>query len=119
MNRAVLLENIYNTLYDSYGPQSWWPAETPFEVMLGAILTQNTAWTNVEKAVAELRSVCSLTPSGVFSLPETDLQEAIKSSGYFRQKAARLQIFCRYLLEKYDGQIEQMKRFAKKLVRMG
>ena len=109
MNTSLSLRKIYNILYASYGPQSWWPADTPFEVMLGAILTQNTNWTNVERAVAGLRSVVSLTPAGVLSLPDAKLQEAIRPSGYFRQKAARLQIFCRYLLDKYDGQIEYMK----------
>lgn len=103
------LQQIYETLYKTYGPQSWWPADTPFEVMLGAILTQNTAWTNVERAIAGLREVSDLTPEGVLSLTPDRLEEVIRPSGYFRQKAKRLKIFCHFYLEEYGGDFEQMK----------
>jgi endonuclease-3 related protein len=108
MSRAAFLKIIYDTLYRTYGPQDWWPADSPFEVMLGAILTQNTNWANVEKAMASLRGVCELTPESIFSLPPDRLEEAIRSSGYFRQKAGRLQGFCRFLIDRYGGELSGM-----------
>ena len=108
MSRAEFLIAVYESLYETYGPQSWWPAESPFEVMLGAILTQNTAWTNVEKAMTGLSEVCELTPEGVHSLAPERMQEAIRPSGYFRQKAERVQGFCRFMLDQYGGDISGM-----------
>ena len=108
MNMAALLETIYTTLYQTYRPQSWWPADTPFEVMLGAILTQNTAWSNVEKALAGLKEICELTPEGVLSIAPDRLEAAIKPSGYFRQKADRLRGFSRFLTDRYGGDIAMM-----------
>jgi len=108
INKAALLKAIYETLYNTYGPQSWWPADSPFEVMLGAILTQNTAWTNVEKAMTGLSEVCELTPEGVLSVAPEQLQEAIRPSGYFRQKADRLRGFCRFLLDEYGSDLTGM-----------
>jgi endonuclease-3 related protein len=109
MSKTAFLEIIYQTLYKTYGPQSWWPADTPFEVMLGAILTQNTSWTNVEKAMAGLKKVCELRPESILSLPSDSLEEAIRPSGYFRQKAKKLIVFCHFCLGEYGGDIEQMK----------
>ena len=106
--KSDILKDIYRHLLSAYGSQSWWPADTPFEVMLGAILTQNTAWANVEKAIDGLKAVCDLTPEGVLSLPIEQLQEAIRSSGYFRQKAGRLHAFCRFLLREYKGDLTVM-----------
>ncbi len=108
MTLSRSLQKVYNTLLDSYGPQSWWPAETPFEVMLGAILTQNTAWTNVEKAITGLKKACDLTPEGILSLAPEQLEEAIQSSGYFRQKAERVHGFCLYLVKTSEGDISRM-----------
>jgi len=108
MSRAAFLKIIYDTLYRTYGPQFWWPADTPFEVTLGAILTQNTNWTNVEKAMASLRKACELTPKGILSLTPERLEEAIRSSGYYRQKAARLRVFCRFLMDNYGGELSRM-----------
>ena len=108
IDNAALLKAIYETLYNTYGPQSWWPADSPFEVMLGAILTQNTAWTNVEKAMAGLRISCELTPEGILSLSQDLLEEAIRPSGYFRQKASRLRGFCRFLLDEYGSDLTGM-----------
>ncbi len=109
MNNADILKNIFANLLDTYGPQSWWPADTPFEVMLGDILTQNTAWTNVEKALTSLSKVCELTPEDIHSLPLDHLEEAIRPSGYFRQKAKKLKIFCHFYLEEYKGDFDLMK----------
>ena len=108
MSRAAFLKIIYDTLYRTYGPQDWWPADSPFEVMFGAILTQNTNWANVEKAMASLRGVCELTPEGILSLTPDCLEEAIRSSGYFRQKSARLHGFCRFLIDEYEGDLSRL-----------
>ncbi|MGC9053812.1 MAG: endonuclease III domain-containing protein [Candidatus Hydrogenedens sp.] len=103
------LMDIYNTLSDFYGPTGWWPGDTPFEIAIGAILTQNTAWTNVEKAIENLKNQQLLNPYKIVQCNKNQLEQAIRPSGYFRQKAERLIIFCNYLIDKYDGKIEKMK----------
>lgn len=87
---------IYERLLERFGPRNWWPADSPFEVMVGAILTQNTAWTNVEKAIANLKRARVLSPRALADLPRERLAELIRPSGYFNQKAARLQDFARF-----------------------
>ena len=82
-----------------YGPQQWWPADSPFEVMIGAILTQNTAWSNVEKAIANLKTLQLLEPQAIIEAPVTTIAEAIRPSGYFNQKSVRLQGFCNWYLQ--------------------
>lgn len=82
----------------AYGPQHWWPADTPFEVMVGAILTQNTAWSNVEKAIVNLQQNQLLSPEAVANAELSALSELIRPSGYFNQKALRLQGFCQWYL---------------------
>lgn len=88
------LRGVYDSLLAAYGPQRWWPADTPFEVMVGAILTQNTAWTNVEKALARLAERTPLTPDALLCLSPAELAELIRPVGYFNVKAARLRAFC-------------------------
>jgi len=105
---SLFLKKIYGKLHDSYGPRHWWPADSPFEVMLGAILTQNTAWTNVEKAITGLKQACDMTPEALLPLSTEKLQEVIRSSGYFRQKSTRLRGLCRFLLDYYEGDIPRM-----------
>lgn len=100
-----LLQNIYRKLDAAYGNLNWWPADSPFEVAIGAILTQNTNWQNVEKALANLRAAEALAAHKIASLDPDKLEQLIRPSGYFRQKAERLQLFCRYLL-KHHGRIE-------------
>lgn len=90
---------VYDALYAAYGPQRWWPADTPFEVMVGAILTQNTAWANVERALARLREHGALEASAILALSTQDLAEALRPSGYFNVKARRLSAFCAFFLE--------------------
>jgi len=99
------LLSVFRALHAAYGPQHWWPAETPFEVMLGAILTQNTAWTNVERAIARLAGQVPLEPTAILGLAADALAEAIRPAGYFNVKAARLRAFCRdYLADGgYEG----------------
>ncbi len=93
------MKTIYDILFRYYGPQHWWPADTPFEVMIGAILTQNTAWSNVEKAIANLREQRCLEPQSIIDTPVERLAEWIRPSGYFNIKAKRLQNFCRWYLQ--------------------
>lgn len=92
------LEEIYNRLYEAYGPQYWWPADSPFEVMVGAILTQNTAWTNVEKAIQNLKQAKSLNTHSIIDLTDERLAELIQPSGYFNIKAKRLKNYTNWFV---------------------
>ncbi len=93
MTRAQALA-VYNSLLDKYGLQYWWPGETRFEVMVGAVLTQNTAWINVERAIARLKQADCLSPEAILARQPARLAELIRSAGYFNVKARRLQQFC-------------------------
>lgn len=112
--RAVASESTnslalyYGILYGHLGPQNWWPARTPFEVIVGAILTQNTSWTNVERAIVNLRRERLLTPLALERVPFTRLARLIRSSGYFRQKAKKLKAFVRFLRADYSGSLTRM-----------
>ncbi len=99
---------IYRKLSRTWGRQHWWPAETPFEVIVGAILTQNTSWTNVERGMANLRSAGVLSVEGFRALPLPKLEQLVRPSGYFRQKAQRLKNFVAFLDARYDGSLERM-----------
>ena len=85
---------IYQRLFQVYGPQHWWPGETPFEVMVGAILTQNTSWTNVERAIANLKRQKALSAARIVALPHKRLARLLTPAGYFNVKATRLKNFC-------------------------
>lgn len=102
------LFKIYNAMYEEYGPQHWWPGETPFEVVVGAVLTQNTAWTNVEKAIANLKRRGLLSPERLYSLPHNRLASLIKPSGYYNIKARRLKGLLEFMLNHYKGSLEEM-----------
>jgi endonuclease III related protein len=97
---------IYSTLAHAWGHQHWWPAHTPFEVIVGAYLTQNTNWSNVELALHNLRAARVLSVSGIRNVPIRRLEKLIRSSGYFRQKARRLKLFVKFL----DGNYGSLKR---------
>jgi endonuclease-3 related protein len=99
------LTEIYKLLFDRFGPQRWWPGETQFEVITGAILTQNTNWTNVEKAIANLKSADLLTPEELYHLNTSKLAELIRPAGYYNIKAKRLKNFINWLFQNYDGQL--------------
>ena len=99
---------IYRKLSRDWGPQHWWPAETPFEVVLGAILTQNTSWTNVERALANLRQAGALSMEGIKELSLGELERLVRSSGYFRQKAQRLKNFIAFMDAKFGGSLDRM-----------
>lgn len=103
-----LLMKIYLELYGAYGPRHWWPGESPFEVMVGAILTQNTSWRNVEKAIQKLKEKRVLDPPGIYRIQKSQLASLVKSSGYFRIKADRLKSFVNFLFKEYDGNIKKM-----------
>jgi len=98
MDRERLLA-LFEALYQAYGPQHWWPAATPFEVMVGAILTQNTAWSNVERALAGLAALIPLQAQAILDLPETELAQCLRPVGYFNVKARRLRAFCRAFID--------------------
>ncbi|MDD2706649.1 MAG: endonuclease III domain-containing protein [Verrucomicrobiae bacterium] len=108
MNLSSHLRSAFKLLLKRFGPQRWWPAETPFEVCIGAILTQNTAWTNVEKAIANLKSAHALHPKVLLSLPDPTLAQLIRPSGYFNLKARRLKAFVRFFVENHGASIKQM-----------
>jgi len=97
--KPLTLNAVYHRLYDTYGPQHWWPGETPFEVMVGAILTQNTAWINVEKAIANLLAHERLDAEKIVAARKDYLANWLRPSGYFNVKAERLKNFCRWYLQ--------------------
>ncbi|HYA90758.1 MAG TPA: endonuclease III domain-containing protein [Thermodesulfobacteriota bacterium] len=105
-----ILMKIYRKLYQAYGPRHWWPGETSFEVMVGAILTQNTSWRNVEKAIQRLKGKAVLNPEGVHRLRKSELARLIRSSGYYRVKADRLKSFIDFLFGQYGGDLKRMKK---------
>jgi endonuclease-3 related protein len=103
------ITDLYQTLYARYGAQRWWPAETPFEVMVGAILTQNAAWQNVERAINNLKQSRLLTPEAILSADISSLAERLRPSGYFNIKAARLRNYCRWYLDQGGmGPLQQL-----------
>ena len=104
------LPRIYHKLRKTFGHQSWWPAETPFEVMIGAILTQNTSWTNVEKAIANLRKAGLLSFSKMKKLSHGQLARMIRPAGYYNVKADRIRSFLRFFQLEYQGSVLKMRR---------
>ncbi|MGQ9503703.1 MAG: endonuclease III domain-containing protein [Thermogutta sp.] len=102
------LYEIYKKLYDAFGPQNWWPGDGPFEVLVGAILVQNTSWSNVEKAIWRLREEGLMSPEKLYWLKDEELEEFIKPVGYYRIKARRLKNVLRYLLKRHGGSLKQM-----------
>lgn len=101
---------IHDALFAAFGPQGWWPAATPFEVMVGAILTQNTNWRNVERAIANLRAARALTPAAMLRLRPGALAELIRPAGYFRVKAGRLGNLLGHLRARHGGSVARMLR---------
>ncbi len=113
MNKTKKLLKIYQKMFDAFGPRQWWPGETPFEVVIGAILTQNTNWSNVEKAIKNLKTAGKLSPEGIYGLSITELAELIKPSGFFNVKAKRVKAFINWLFSRYEGNLSKM--FARDL----
>ena len=104
------IAEIYSALSQAWGRQYWWPARTPFEVIVGAYLTQNTSWTNVELALEKLRDARALTVAGIRNTSVRKLEKLIRSSGYFHQKARRLKTFVDFLDRNYAGSLTRMFR---------
>lgn len=104
----VILREIYKRLLKVFGPQHWWPGETPFEVMVGAILTQNTNWGNVERAIKNLKAHHQLSPSALHKISAAELAPLIRPAGYFNVKAKRLKNFVEFLFKEYDGGLKKM-----------
>lgn len=107
---STTLKKTYNKLFKAFGPQRWWPGDTSFEVIVGAILTQNTAWTNVEKAIHNLKKAKLLNPKRLHELSHGELAKYIRPAGYFNIKAKRLKHFLNYLFDDYGGRLDRMFR---------
>jgi endonuclease-3 related protein len=103
-----LLREIYDRLWAAYGPQRWWPADSPIEVVVGAILTQNTAWTNVERAINNLKGANCLSWSALRDVTRAELAKLIQPSGTFRVKATRLKAFVGVLWSEYNGSLDSL-----------
>ncbi len=110
MKKNLNLIGIYNKLYSFYGPQYWWPGDTPFEIAVGAILTQNTNWGNVEKAIKNLKDAKALTAKALHELATKKLASLIRPAGYFNIKAKRLKSFIEFLMENYNGSMKKIKK---------
>lgn len=107
---GTALASFYQVLDRQLGPQHWWPAETRFEVIVGAILTQSTAWSNVERAIANLRQARLLTPGALSRAPLRRVERLVRPSGYYRQKARKLKAFLRFLNAEFNGSLDRMFR---------
>jgi endonuclease III related protein len=104
----VSLIEIYSLLDAHFGDLHWWPAQSPFEVVVGAILTQNTAWRNVEAALNNLRKASLLHPEALRTLPESSLAPLLRPAGYYNVKARRLKAFIDFLFARHGGDLEEM-----------
>ncbi len=106
--RKNQIRTYYHALFRAWGAQHWWPAQSRFEVIVGAYLTQNTAWTNVERALANLRAERLLSVNGIRRVSLAQLERLIRPAGYFRQKAKRLKLFVAFLDQQYAGSLAKM-----------
>jgi len=117
MTPGISFDEVYNRLYKHYGPQHWWPADTPFEVMVGAVLTQNTAWTNVVRAINNLKQNECLTPERILNSRASSLAEWLQPSGYFNIKTKRLRNFCQWYVD--EGQLKSLSQLDTEELRKG
>jgi len=108
MDKKEVLMKIYQALYNHFGAQNWWPAETPFEVCVGAILTQGTTWKNVKKAIENLKKEKVLSPEIIYNMELPKLSQIIKPCGFYNVKAKRLKEFVVFLIKNYDGDLSKM-----------
>ncbi len=112
-SKGKKLLEIYEVLYGTFGPRHWWPGDSPFEVIVGAILTQNTAWVNVSRAISQLKGKNLMTPQAIYKLDEHLLTDLIRPAGYYNLKASRLRNFMGFLFKQYSGDLEKM--FSEKM----
>jgi endonuclease-3 related protein len=103
-----ILQEAFALMHAHFGPRNWWPADSPFEVMIGAILTQNTAWTNVEKAIQNIKNENALSVQRLSEISENMLAKWIRPSGYYNIKAKRLKALIRFISDEFDGNIGKM-----------
>ncbi|MHC4616881.1 MAG: endonuclease III domain-containing protein [Planctomycetota bacterium] len=108
MMTSEILTEIYELLFERFGPQHWWPGQTQFEIIVGAILTQNTSWGNVEKAIANLKSAELLSPEALRNIEIRKLAEFVRPAGYFNVKAKRLKSFVDWLFANYGGELREL-----------
>jgi len=109
MRTATILTDMYQAMLDALGPSHWWPGDTPFEIAIGAILTQNTNWKNVEKAIENLKANDCLEPKALLALAPKDLAELIRPAGYYNIKTKRIRNLLTFLKDEVDYQIESLK----------
>ena len=105
---ARRLDEIYRLLFRHFGPQDWWPGETAFEIIIGAILTQNTNWSNVEKAIANLKSAGCLTPERMYDMQSEKLAQLVRPAGYYKVKTARLKNFLSWLCDNHHNRLQNL-----------
>lgn len=103
-------QHVFEKLLDRFGPQQWWPGDSPLEVMIGSVLVQNTAWKNVERAIDNLRDADALHPKKILALSAAELAELIRPSGYFRLKEKRLRNLMEFFVREYDGSLVAMRK---------
>lgn len=107
-SRKDILMEAYDRMYQHFGSRHWWPAQSTFEVIIGAILTQNTAWANVEKAIENIKAAGGLSIKRLFDIPDETLAGWIRPSGYFNIKTRRLKAIIHFIVERYEGNLEKM-----------
>ena len=105
---APAIHSYFDALFTAHGPQHWWPGRTRFEIIVGAILTQNTSWTNVERAIGNLRSARLLSPQAIREVPSSRLASLLRPSGYFRQKTKSLKAFVKFLYQAHAGSLDRL-----------
>jgi len=110
MSSESLIQRAYQTMLETYGPQHWWPGDTPWEICTGAILTQNTSWSNVEKALSRLKAAAVMTPQRTLELSLPELEYLLQPSGCFRVKAVRLQAAARWWIDQIDDTNQPRRR---------
>jgi endonuclease-3 related protein len=109
-NKTVLVD-VFNRLFTAFGPQHWWPGDSPFEVMVGAILTQSTAWSNVEKAISNLKTANALSPDALHQMQVEKIASLIRPSGYYNQKARKVKALVDWLVAEHSGNLENLSSF--------
>jgi len=110
IHQKRLLSDIYDALFSHFGSQHWWPGDSAFEVAIGAILTQNTNWGNVEKAIANIKAKKALSPKSLHNMSHSELASLIRPAGYFNVKAKRLKAFLNFLCNDYRGSMQRMRK---------